>query len=305
MKTTKSPKLQRIILLGLAAAVPLWPAAAGAAPKDEYNFQALEVPAEWGTETSAYGINNAGVIVGSFFSVNFDNDGFLLKKGLFTPVSVPDTVFIHGSLFGVNDRGEAVGIFIDAETEFQSAFVLSRKGEIEVLPDITVLPDASPDSSGSPFGINNQGTIVGSYRDVDDNLHGFILSDGVYTSFDFPGLQDTSLNGINDPGQIVGYGLDVDGNAHGFVIRKGVATPIAVPGAVKTFPFGINNRGQIVGAYRGADNVNHGFLFEKGNYRTLDFPGAIDTVLRGINDRGVIVGTYDFSTVGLVATPGK
>ena len=52
MKTTKTSNLQRIIFLGLAAVVPLWPAAVVAAPPErEYEFQTFVVPAELGIET--------------------------------------------------------------------------------------------------------------------------------------------------------------------------------------------------------------------------------------------------------------
>jgi uncharacterized membrane protein len=300
MKTTQTRSLQRLLLLGFAATVPHWPAVAIAAPQREYTFQAFDVPPELALETSARGINNAGVIVGSYFAVDFKDDGFVFKRGGFTTAAVPGSDLNRGSLFGVNDAGEAVGIFQDAVTEVPYGYVRSPEGEVTVLPD----PEQGA-SATTPVGINNRGTIVGSYLGADDNRHGFILRHGLLTTFDYPGQPRTILTGINDSGTIVGIWISADGVSHGFLLRKGVATPIGVPGAVHTQPFGINNRGQIVGAYFMADNVAHGFLFEKGFYRTLDFPDAANTILRGINDRGVIVGDYNFSTFGLVARPGK
>ncbi len=300
MKTTMTQSLQRIVLLGLAAAVPHLPAVATAAPEREYHFQTFDVPPELALETSPRGINNAGVIVGDYFAVDFKNDGFVFKRGVFTTTTVPGSDLNRGSLYGVNDVGEAVGSFQDGVTEVSYGFVRSPQGEV------TVLPDPEPGASSPiPVGINNPGTIVGAYLGADDNVHGFILRHGLFTTYDYPGQPTTTLNGINDSGQIVGIYEDADGVSHGFVLRKGIATPVEVPGAVDTLPFGINNRGQIVGAYSGADNVYHGFLFEKGVYRTLDFPDAPNTILRGINDRGVIVGDHNFSSFGLVATPGK
>lgn len=301
MKTTKTMNLQRTILLGLAAMTLLGPATVVADPPERgYEFHAFDVPPALETFTSAFGINNRGVIVGNFAAADGDAHGFVFEEGEFIDVAVPGSSFDRGTLNDVNDKGVAVGVFIDAQTEVGHGFVRSPQGEI------SVLPDAEPDAvSSEPRGINSQGTIVGFYLDADFNGHGYILHDGVSTPFDHPGAVGTSLNGINDRGQILGNWRGADGSPNAFLLQNGVSTPIAVPGAVITRPLGINNRGQIVGEYLGADNVFHGFLFEQGGYRTLDFPGADDTTLTGINDHGVIVGTYNEFSFGLVATPGK
>jgi probable HAF family extracellular repeat protein len=51
-----------------------------------------------------------------------------------------------------------------------------------------------------------------------------LLSDGEYTTLDFPGAMNTVANGINNLGQIVGYYVDANGNEHGFL-----ATPTQAP----------------------------------------------------------------------------
>src|SRR5262245_43152167 len=82
-----------------------------------YTFYPLDVPAELGAWTSAYDINNVGVVVGNFVTVEGNIDGFVFQNGAFTDVAIPGaSPDNRGALNGVNDLGVAVGGFIDAET---------------------------------------------------------------------------------------------------------------------------------------------------------------------------------------------
>ena len=303
MKSTLATHVSRIALAAVViasavlVAVPVFPA------EPEYTFFPLDVPSEFGAGTSAFGINNKGVIVGNFGSVDETIDGFVFEKGQFTSVTVPGSGFDRGSQLGVNDQGTAVGTFDDAQTQTGRAYVRSWDGKI------TVLPDAAPDAlSTIATGINNLDTIVGFYRKADGVRHGFILRDGKYTTYDYPGAARTFLDGINDHGVIVGRYRDEDFRMHGFLLlTDGRTVPLEVPGAVQTFTFtgDINNLGQVVGAYEDEDGIVHGFLFHDGVYTTLDFPGAANTNLLSINDHGEIVGTYDDASRGLVALPTR
>jgi len=289
-----------VIVVLLAGSSPTL-AQAGKQQTDQYLFLPFDVPTELGTFTTAFGINNKGVIVGNYFSLDETIDGFVFERGEFTPVAVPGSGFDRGSLIAVNDWGIAVGTFEDADTGIGHAFVRSRDGRI------TVLPDAAPGALLTEgTGINNCGTIVGFYFQADGVRHGFILRDGTHTTYDYPGAVRTLLTGINDRGEIVGRWRDEDFNSHGFILHKdGRTTSLDVPGAVQTFPGHMNNRGQVVGAYEDEDGVAHGFLFDDGVQTTLDFPGAANTELFSINDHGEIVGTYDDFSFGLLALPVK
>jgi len=59
-------------------------------------------------------------------------------------------------------------------------------------------------------------SFFGSYLANAGEIHGFLLSGGVFTSFDPPGSGGTVAFGINDLGAIVGAYLDSSG-AHGFL----------------------------------------------------------------------------------------
>jgi probable HAF family extracellular repeat protein len=60
-------------------------------------------------------------------------------------------------------------------------------------------------SGTAATGVNDMDQIVGSYQDASGNTHGFLLSNGTYTTIDDPDATiDTIAHGINDAGHIVG-----------------------------------------------------------------------------------------------------
>src|SRR5215469_7756305 len=81
------------------------------------------------------------------------------------------------------------------------------------------------DVGAATVRINPRGDIVGSYSSPDGKTHGFLLSQGVYTSIDFPGANSTSANGINSEGEIVGQYFDAAGKEHGFLLSADSFTP--------------------------------------------------------------------------------
>jgi uncharacterized membrane protein len=77
------------------------------------------------------------------------------------------------------------------------------------------------------MGINARGDIVGSYGSADGRFHGFLLSEGRFTSIDVPGATFTFADGINSEGDIVGaYTTDPKLPAttyHGFLLREALS----------------------------------------------------------------------------------
>ena len=139
-------------------------------------------------------------------------------------------------------------------------------------------------------GIDMLGRVVGYYVDA-AGTHGFLFSDGGFTTITFPGAAWTAAYSINTAGQIVGgYGPSESTGRHGFLRAGGRFSSIDFPGSGDTVARGVNNRGQIVGDYLGADGSRHGFLMSGGNYSTLEFPETGGGAASGINDAGQIVG---------------
>jgi probable HAF family extracellular repeat protein len=268
-----------------------------------YQFQSLDVPSDWGDNTSAFGNNNAGKIVGNYVTKNQEVHGFIFENGQFTDVFLPEADKNNrGMLADINDESISIGSFnylknIDHDQIIHS-FIHNENGTISVLSDpITraLLTEAT--------GINNSGTIVGFYYDANSSRHGFIFKNGVHFTYDKPCAARTLLMGINNQGKIVGFYRDANGIGRGFTLFDGSTEDIVFPGAIETRPHGINKTGLIVGEYIDNTGITHGFLLENNRYYKLDFPGSFDTALFAINDDGVITGTYNGFSRGLIATP--
>lgn len=137
------------------------------------------------------------------------------------------------------------------------------------------------------WGINQAGDIVGQYEDANEHLHGFLLSDGTYTTIDYG---ETVLYGVNDRNQIVGTSGEGLG-AQGFLydLQTNRFTKIVYPETYETQPRAINNAGAIVGYFVYHGHF-HGFEFVDSTYGEISPPGSLISYAYGISGSGEIVG---------------
>lgn len=155
-----------------------------------------------------------------------------------------------------------------------------------------------------PYGISDSGTIVGGYcpgaqgcppGPVLATIHAFLLSNGTYTSYDYPDplVVGTQFNAINKSGTIVGW-YQTDHTQHGFIFKNGTWTLLDFPGANSTFPHGINNSGEISGYYLDANFNVRGFSYQNGTFSEVNVPinWGTSTGVGSVNDLGVLVGSY-------------
>ncbi len=114
---------------------------------------------------------------------------------------------------------------------------------------------------------------------------GFTYSNGVFTSFNIPGLNGTVPTAINSLGQIVGS----DGNENiGFVYQNGNSILLSPPPNGTIRPVGINDSATIVGNQSVIPGQGFSaFLDTGGTFTTLPVPFATAT---GINNSGQVVG---------------
>jgi len=196
--------------------------------------------------------------------------------------------------YGINNRGDIAGDYLDA-SNVRRGFVRLSNGHFSP-------PIVEPNDTGSftrARGINSARTIDGDFFNVADNsYHGYILSGGVFTQFDFGGPVSTDLYGINDAGDFVGATGSTIQPSQAFVNIAGTTTVITIAGAYDAGADTINNTNQVVGTYStNSGLVLHGFFRNATGGLTfpLDFPGATSTSAIGLSDRGWIVGHYDFA----------
>jgi uncharacterized membrane protein len=171
--------------------------------------------------TNALGINRRGDIVGRYCTVlpcmPQNRHGFLLTGSEFSRIDVPGAVGTNA--WGINDRGKIVGGY--QGTDGKSHVYLLRESQFTTI-DFPGAIDTAP--LGTKGGINSRGDIVSYYCAFEpcsldnDSEHGFSLSDGEFTTIDFPGGHAAAAFGINTGGDIVGPYNDASGNGHGFLL---------------------------------------------------------------------------------------
>jgi uncharacterized membrane protein len=265
---------------------------------------------------AAYGVNNAGQIVGIVGVGDAGSHGFLLDGDTLTYVDVPGARTGSTRVRGINDGGDMVGIFNDPSPPFFPRGFVYR-GAFELLWF---------EQAVEVFGINNDGYLVGrSCCERGGNPEGFIISpDGSRQFFNVPDSPWDWASSINAAGQIVGtyavpsssptswsdllylHGVynpsgETDGSRGeatsditfaGYLFAGCDFIQISVPGSSRTDANGINDAGQIVGSYDDQAGTHGFFLDTDGTFTALDFPGATYTAAYGINNAGEIIGTY-------------
>ena len=118
---------------------------------------------------------------------------------------------------------------------------------------------------------------------------GFTLIDGVFTTYDFPGAQETRFYALGNNGQAAGHYKDSDGNYHGVILENGELRQYDYPDATQTFLYGYSDAtGALTGDFIDAAGVQRGFSGDL----IIDIPGATATHTDFVNAEGSIVGSY-------------
>jgi uncharacterized membrane protein len=215
---------------------------------DRDRFTRIDVPRSMATNCTK--INNSGQITGLYNDRSpdlgdrvdsvppFSLRGFVLDHGRFNRIDFPGAASTQ--IFDVNDHGQAVGEYRDANDVFHG-FLWDRGRFVTI--------DVPGATGGAAASINNRGQILGIYGDERSPFHGYLWDRGRFTRFDVPGAGLTQPTGINDRGTIVGLFADglTDPMASGFVLDRGRFSVVNRPGFDATALFDINNHGQIAG----------------------------------------------------------
>lgn len=205
--------------------------------------------------TTAYGINNLGMIVGKAECFDPPGESGYLRLRDGTNVFLTDP---HGDVFplSINDSGHIVG-FITGPSGLYAGFIRNIAGQTKYLK-----------YKGTPLvpsAINDRGTIVGTF-----NEHGF-----TYFHHRLRLIQYTNSSGkklptffldINRRGEILGYYRKDDGTVQYFVFTTHhTFRPIQLPnlGESGAIPATFNSRGDVAGIFfEGGGNcwVDYGLL---------------------------------------------
>jgi hypothetical protein len=168
-----------------------------------YDYATIAYPCA--VSTSANGINNSNVVVGSYLDSSFTVHGFF-RDGHYSKVDVPGST--ETEIRGINDKGDIIGVY-------QIAGPLNFQGFLRYHDQFTTIDDPQATFGTTAFAINDKMEIVGSF----DDSQGSTLKDGTFKNYKPPqqagGLSQIQLNGINNLGWIAGQVLS-GGNWRGF-----------------------------------------------------------------------------------------
>jgi hypothetical protein len=227
------------------------------APYGQANYTNENYPGS--VQTQVTGLNNSGDTCGFWVDANGNNFGFIEWNGVFTSYKNPHTgKGTVNQLLGINDAGIAVGFYTDAGGVNHGYTVNQATGKFTA-----VVPTNGSNVIAS--GINNAGDVVGFETTGSGNVDGWLRKGKKFTSFSFPGSNNTSPLGVNKNDEIVGFFVDSASAMHGFTLT----TPLTDAkfklvddpnGKGTTTINGLNDKAQLVGFYvDGAGNTD-GFL---------------------------------------------
>ncbi len=145
-------------------------------------------------------------------------------------------------------------------------------------PSGAVCPSSGYALATAAHGIGPAGQIVGAYADGSGTEHGFLFSNGTFTTIDVPGTLvglssdvrlETSVNGINPAGDMVGDYFAVPGSPD-------------APGCVVAY----------------APPCDRGFLYSRGRFSNVLVPDHLGSVPNSITPDGTIYGCLHDQTFG-------
>jgi hypothetical protein len=213
--------------------------------------------------------------------------GFLLDRGRYVPIEHPASA-TQTLAFGINNHGQIVGLYDDAEGR-SHGFLRDSRGRYRTI-------DAPGCYATGLTRINDRGQITGDCWTTKERYEqglkrGFLLERGRFVRVNVPGSDSTEAVGLDDRGRVVGETNTLEPlELHGYLWDDGRIRRIDVPGALGTGAEEINERGQIAGAYFTDAVTSRGYLLDKGRFRTFAAPGGPLTQVFGLNNRGQIAG---------------
>jgi probable HAF family extracellular repeat protein len=254
----------------------------------------------------AYGINNAGQIVGTATTPSGAMHAFLYYAGTMIDIT-PDAE--TAAAYDINNAGQVVGFF--SSFYGQTHTFLYSAG---VLADLGIFGFVSSYATG----INDLGQIVGYMSNGlgNANQHAFLYSDGSMTDLGAFGATGATAYRINNAGQIAVIAFTATSSAiysHAFLYSGGLTTNLTLGGQYYGYALSINNAGQVVGQAQTKDGVLVPFLYSGRamfNLATLvDMSSSSLASLyeaTGISNTGLIVGsgyTIDGQRHAFLLTP--
>ena len=239
-----------------------------------------------------HGINDAGVLV-----IRLDwGRGSRTMVGPFDAMQqleFPGAVSTEG--YNINQDGSVVGHYESPDGRRHGFIARPISGDRPIVaPAVTTYTYESINVVGVDHLAVTASSDFEDYAGYTKSADGektvaFTLIDGVFTTYNFPGAQETRFYALGNNGQAAGHYKDSDGNYHGVILENGELRQYDYPDAVQTFLYGYSDAtGALTGDFIDAAGVQRGFSGDL----IIDIPGATATHTDFVNAEGSIVGSY-------------
>jgi probable HAF family extracellular repeat protein len=158
-------------------------------------MQNINSPSLFPSGTEAYGINNAGEVVGTGYLSPSTFHAFLYSGGKMKDLGPPGA--FQATAYAINTSSQIVGTY--SLNSGASGTFLYTNGTM------TTLPNPSGSRGGFGIAINDSGEIVGTLYPSTGGSHAAKFGGGTWTDLgNFTGAQGSGATAINTAGQIVG-----------------------------------------------------------------------------------------------------
>ena len=220
----------------------------------QHGLSELEFPGSVSTE--GWNINQDGSVVGYYDAADGRRHGFIAKPTAETAARFEDIAYLPAPEFNY--------IYESIDVPGVDFLALGASSDFE-------------DYAGNTRSADGEKTV------------GFTLIDGVFTTYDFPGSQNTYFYALGNNGVAAGHYEDSEGLHHGVILENGELRQYDFPGSVETEIYGFSDAtGALTGNFIGADGVRRGFSGDE----IVEVPEATATYADFVNAAGSIIGSF-------------
>ena len=246
-----------------------------------------------------HGINNVGIIVVRAKTVGDIPRTYVGRFGQLHELQLPGSLSTEG--YNINQDGSVVGHYTSADGKTHGFIARPTENTDATVEDPPAVASANDDYTfetidvpGVDFLAVTASSDFEDYAGYTKSADGekevaFTLIDGVFTTYDFPGSQNTYFFALGNNGNAAGHYQDGNGFYHGVVLENGELREYDFPGAVETQIYGISDTtGALTGNFIDTSGIRRGFSGDT----IVEFPGALETYADFVNAEGGMVGSY-------------
>ena len=256
-------------------------------------FQIVPVPNS--TSTTVFGINDSGIITGSWLDASGLEHGYVgpASGTSYTSFDDPNSPGPGTEPRAINNNGYITG-FSDSQSG-------ATTGDIPFERDpggnITEITKKGKLLNYLAQGINNKNNeFAASYVNSSLSVVGYLGESGTYKkAIKLSGIANTGVagRGINNDGDIVGWYYDSSGVQHGFLMSGGVATTLDPneSNLASNVLEAINDKGVITGQWTDTSGVIHGYTYHTKRQKLTEIrvrSSKSFVQAWGINNQGMV-----------------